>query len=374
MKIIFFFQLKKLNYFFSEEKKVKKLPSLFSENGNNFLYLLLRPKNRKNMSHINQEQRYTIQVLLEQNFSKDYIASLIGKDKTSIYRELKRNSDKRNSKYTADLATKKCKDRHKNKNKKIHFTEEIKQKVEEKIKEDYSPEQITGYFKKEGIACVSHERIYQHIWQDKKKKGVLHTHLRTKGKKYRKRGASKDKRGQIIGRVDIENRPEIVEEKTRFGDFEIDLVIGKNHKKAILTANDRATGFTKIALLESKSAEEVKEKTIEILKNWKPFLQTITSDNGKEFAKHQEISKELEVDYYFAKPYHSWERGANENYNGLLRQYFPKDYDFNLITEKELKYVEEKLNNRPRKKFGYLSPNEVYLQTINNNGKVAFMT
>lgn len=326
------------------------------------------------MNHINQEQRYTIQVLLEKKFSKSHIATVIGKNKTTIYRELKRNSDKRNFKYTADLATKKCKERHKNKKKKIHFTDEIKQKVEDKIKEDYSPEQITGYFKKEGIACVSHERIYQHIWQDKKKKGDLYTHLRTQGKKYRKRGASKDKRGQIIGRVDIENRPKIVEEKTRFGDFEIDLVIGKNHKKAILTANDRATGFTKIALLESKSAEEVKEKTIEILKNWKPFLQTITSDNGKEFAKHQEISKELEVDYYFAKPYHSWERGANENYNGLLRQYFPKDYDFNLITEKELKYVEEKLNNRPRKKFGYLTPNEVYLQTINNNGKVAFMT
>jgi IS30 family transposase len=326
------------------------------------------------MNHINQEQRYTIQVLLEQNFSKSHIATVIGKDKTTIYRELKRNSDKRNFKYTADLATKKCNERPKNKNKKIHFTDEIKQKVEEKIKEDYSPEQITGYFKKEGITCISHERIYQHIWQDKKKKGDLYTHLRTQGKKYRKRGAGKDKRGQIIGRVDIENRPEIVEEKTRFGDFEIDLVIGKNHKKAILTANDRATGFTKIALLESKSAEEVKEKTIEILKNWKPFLQTITSDNGKEFAKHQEISKELEVNYYFAKPYHSWERGANENYNGLLRQYFPKDYDFNLITEKELKYVEEKLNNRPRKKFGYLTPNEVYLQTINNNGKVAFMT
>lgn len=326
------------------------------------------------MSHINQEQRYTIQVLLEQDFSKSDIATVIGKNKTSIYRELKRNSDKRNSKYTADLATKKCKERHKNKNKKNHFTDEIKQKVEEKIKEDYSPEQITGYFKKEGIACVSHERIYQHIWQDKKKKGNLYTHLRTQGKKYRKRGASKDKRGQIIGRVDIENRPKIVEEKIRFGDFEIDLVIGKNHKKAILTANDRATGFTKIALLESKSAEEVKEKTIEILKNWKPFLETITSDNGKEFAKHLEISKELEVDYYFAKPYHSWERGANENYNGLLRQYFPKDYDFNLITEKKLKYVEKKLNNRPRKKFGYLTPNEVYLQTINNNGKVAFIT
>lgn len=308
----------------------------------------------QSMGHLTLEQRYTIQVLLKEGLNQSLIAKKLNRDKSVIQREIKRNCDLRSGEYKADLADKKC------------FTESL-------IHEDYSPEQIVGLAKLQGKECVSIERIYQHIWKDKKQGGKLYSHLRTQGKRYRKRGASKDKRGQIPGRIDIEHRPKIVDEKTRFGDLEIDLVIGRDHKKAILTANDRATGKTKIALLNSKSSEEVKEKTLEILGEWKRFLHTITSDNGKEFALHQEISKELSIDFFFAKPYHSWERGANENYNGLLRQYFPKGYNFDLITEEDILRVEEKLNNRPRKRFGYLSPNQVFLQTINNNGQVAFI-
>lgn len=326
------------------------------------------------MGHLTVEQRYTIQVLREQKYSQQKIAEAIGKSKSVISRELKRNCDQRNGKYKAVLAHKKCMERHLNKKKKIHFSTDIQIYVEHLLKEDYSPEQVVGVAKLQDIRCVSAERIYQHIWRDKKQGGELYKHLRTQGKRYRKRGVSKDKRGQIVDRIDIDLRPKIVEEKTRIGDLEIDLVIGKDHKKAILTVNDRASGKAKIALLNSKSAEEVKQKTVEILTEWRPFLETITSDNGKEFAKHKEISAALEIDYYFAKPYHSWERGANENYNGLLRQYFPKGYDFNLITQEDIKYVEEKLNNRPRKRLGFLSPNQVHLQLINNTGQVAFIT
>lgn len=326
------------------------------------------------MNHLTVEQRYKIQVLKEEGLNQTQIADRLGRNKSVICRELKRNCDKRSGKYKAELAEKKCFDRHKIKRKRIRFTSEIRAFTERLIQEDYSPEQIVGISKREQVDCVSTERIYQFIWADKKQGGKLYNHLRTHGKSYRKRGASKDKRGQIQGRVDIEKRPKIVENKTRFGDLEIDLVIGKKHKKAILTINDRATGVAKIALLENKSAEEVLQKTKQILQEWKPFIHTITSDNGKEFALHQEISKELGVDYYFAKPYHSWERGANENFNGLLRQYFPKNHDFNLITEKDLKNAEEKLNNRPRKRFGFLSPNHVFLHSIINNGQVAFIT
>jgi len=326
------------------------------------------------MSQLTVEQRYTIQVLKKEGFSQKVIAERIGKNKSVVCRELKRNSDKRSGEYRAELAERKCANRHKTKPKRIGFTQKIKRFVEHLIEKDYSPEQIVGTAMLEGKPCVSIERIYQHIWQDKRKGGTLYTHLRTQGKRYRKRGASKDKRGQIPDRVSIEKRPKVVDEKLRVGDLEIDLVIGKNHKKAILTINDRATGKAKIALLKSKSAEEVKEKTLEILKGWKFFLKTITSDNGKEFTLHKDIAAGLEIDYFFARPYHSWERGANENFNGLLRQYFPKGYDFNLITEERLKYVEDKLNNRPRKRFGFLSPNQVFLQAINNDGKVAFIT
>lgn len=326
------------------------------------------------MGHLTREQRYTIQVLKQENFSQIYIANKIGKDKSVVSRELRRNCDKRNGKYRAELAERKCANRHKEKRKQQNFTVDIKDFVEYFIKEDYSPEQIVGTAKVLGHPCVSAERIYQHIWEDKKQRGTLFKHLRTGGKRYRKRGAAKDKRGQIKDRISIEQRPKLVDKKERIGDVEIDLVIGKNHKKAILTANDRASGNTRIALLNSKSANEVKDKVIDILSEWKPLLKTITSDNGKEFALHKEIAEALNVDYYFAHPYHSWERGANENYNGLLRQYFPKAYDFNLITQEQIKYVENKLNNRPRKRFGFLSPNVVFLQAIINNEKVAFIT
>lgn len=326
------------------------------------------------MGHLTVEQRYTIQVLRKEGLSQKEIAIRIGRDKSVVSREIKRNRDQRNGEYRAELAERKCANRHKTKKKKRRFTFEIQEFTERLIAEHYSPEQIVGIAILQGKPCVSTERIYQHIWADKKKAGTLYTHLRTHGKRYRKRGVKKDKRGQIPDRTGIEKRPEIVEKKARFGDLEIDLVIGKNHKKAILTANDRATGKAKIALLESKSSEEVKAKTLQILEQWKPMLHTITSDNGKEFSLHKEIARELAIDYYFARPYHSWERGANENFNGLLRQYFPKGYDFNLITENDIKYVEDKLNTRPRKRFGFLSPNQVFLQAIENNGQVAFIT
>ena len=231
-----------------------------------------------------------------------------------------------------------------------------------------SPEQIIGRAKKEGKACVSHERIYQYVWLDKKNGGSLYLHLRTQGKKYRKRGNSKDKRGKITGRIDISQRPGIVEKRERFGDFEIDTIIGQNHKGAIVTINDRATGLLKMRKLESKNAEFLAEQTIEVLKPYQYFLHTITSDNGKEFAAHQKISEALNCDFYFAKPYHSWQRGSNENLNGLIRQYIPKKTNFENLTDEYIQWVEDQLNHRPRKRFGFLNPIEIF------NQKVAFMS
>ena len=324
------------------------------------------------MSHLTQEQRYTIEILRNENYSQTEIANLIGKDKSVISRELKRNCDKRNGKYRASLAHRRCEKRHSDKNKIIYFTKEVKDYVDYWIMEDYSPEQIVGTARKAGVSCVSHERIYQYIWKNKKEGGDLCTHLRTQGKTYRKRGASKDKRGQIVGRVGIGERPEIVDKKQRIGDVEIDLIVSSNGN--LLTMNDRATNMSKIRKVSTKEAKEVQEAINKALHGWKPFLKTITSDNGKEFAQHQIVAKELEIDYYFARPYHSWERGANENMNGLIRQYFPKGMSFENITDEQVQYVEDKLNNRPRKKHGFQSPNEVFLQTLNNKGQVAFIT
>lgn len=326
------------------------------------------------MSHLTVEQRYIIQILKKQGEKQKEIAKEIGKDPSVVSRELHRNRDLRSNEYKADLAQRKYIQKQKIKKKQIRFTEHVQSVIEKLIRDNFSPEQIVGYLQLKGIESVSHERIYQHIWENKRRGGDLYTHLRTEGKRYRKRGAKKDRRGIVADKISIDERPDVVKNRERFGDFEIDLVIGKNHKKAILTANDRATGYTRIALLQSKSAEGVKEKVIELLMEWKPLLHTITSDNGKEFATHKEIALALDVDYYYAHPYHSWERGSNENYNGLLRQYYPKKSSFEDITEEQLKDVEDKLNNRPRKRFGFLTPNQVYLQAISNGGKIAFNT
>ena len=324
------------------------------------------------MKHLTVEQRYTISVMQELHYKQKEIALAIGKDKSVVSRELRRNCDKRSGKYNSDLAHRKYQLRQKEKPKRRRFTEEIKQHVDRCLKDDYSPEQITGRAKREGKFCVSSERIYQYVWQNKREGGELFKHLRRKGRKYRKRGNAKDTRGVIKNRVGIEQRPTIVDEKKRFGDLEIDTIIGQNHKGAILTINDRVTSMVWIRKLQGKEAEPVVQKTIEALLPVKEQIYTITADNGKEFAFHQAISQELNIEMYFAKPYHSWERGANENTNGLIRQYFPKKTSFENITDIDIEYVQNKLNNRPRKKLGFLTPIEFYL-TMFANQKVAFI-
>lgn len=325
------------------------------------------------MKHLTVEQRYTISVMKKQGFRQKDIALTIRKDKSVVSRELNRNCDKRSKKYEAGLAQRKYQQRQMDKPKHIHFTEEIKQCVDEFLNKDYSPEQITGRTKIEGNPCVSTERIYQYVWNDKKEGGNLYMHLRRKGRKYRKRGHAKDTRGIIKDRVDIEQRPDIVDEKKRLGDLEIDTVIGQNHKGALLTINDRVSSMVWIAKLNGKNADELAQKTIEVLNPYKNLTNTVTADNGKEFAEHKVISTGLNVNFYFAKPYHSWERGANENTNGLIRQYFPKGSSFENISNEDVQRVQDILNNRPRKKLKFLTPNEFLLLNLSNK-KVAFVT
>lgn len=320
------------------------------------------------MGHLTTEQRYTIAAMQKAGYRQSAIASAINKDKSVVSRELRRNCDARSGEYRADLAQRKYELRQKQKPKHQRFTVEIQEYVEAKLSEQYSPEQIVGAAKLAGKACVSHERIYQHIWEDKRAQGVLYQQLRSRGKRYRKRGNQKDSRGKIKERIGISERPEIVEERERFGDLEIDTIIGKGHKGAIVTINDRATGMLIMRKLAGKNAEELAQKAIEALRPWKEGLHTITSDNGKEFASHQQIADSLGIDFYFADPYHSWQRGSNENLNGLIRQYIPKKTDFSTISEAYIHQIETKLNNRPRKRFKFLTPLQVAKK------KVAFIT
>ena len=187
----------------------------------------------------------------------------------------------------------------------------------------------------------------------------FYTHLRRQGKKYGKRRNGQSTRGQIKDRVSIDDRPEVVDEKSRIGDWEIDTMIGKGHSGALVTLVERVTNFTLSAQVNTKSAAEVTKATIALLRPFKDAVHTITADNGKEFAYHEKISTVLSADIYFAHPYRSWERGLNENTNGLLRQYFPKNTDLREVTQSEVRRAVKKLNSRPRKGLEYKTPSDL---------------
>lgn len=325
------------------------------------------------MAQITQEQRHEIAALYELGKTRVDIAKVINKHPSSIGRELKRNADGRSGEYKAKLAEKKCRERHRHKSKSFKWNAEMIEMVERFLREDLSPEQIVGYCKKYGILCVSVESIYLHIWEDKKNKGILYKHLRRKGRRYNKRGLLKTGRGQIADRVGIEKRPAIVCQKRRFGDLEADTIVGKDHKGAIVTLNDRASGMLKMKKTATREAAELENAINEMLEEWIPYINTITSDNGKEFEEHKSIAEKCQIDFYFANPYSPWERGANENLNGLIRQYFPKKTDFSNITDKEIKRIETKLNNRPRKRYNFDTPLEV-MDKLLFNSEVAFIT
>ena len=271
--------------------------------------------------HLTAEQRYTIYAMLQEEYQQNEIAKVIGVSKSTISREIRRNCDKRSGKYNNDLAHRKAQGRKKGKLHAQKLTRKMRKRIRKLLKKGFSPEQITGRERLEGREMVSHETIYRWIWEQKRRGGDLHKYLRRQGRKYAKRGSKNAGRGFIPNRVDIDKRPEEVEKKKRFGDLEIDTIIGKNHKGAILTINDRVTGRVWIRKLQGKEAIPVARVTAWALRKVKRLIHTITADNGKEFAKHEEIAQKLEINFYFCKPYHSWERGANENTNGLIRQY-----------------------------------------------------
>lgn len=302
------------------------------------------------------DERYQIYGLLKSGMSVKKIAKEMDRSNATISRELKRNKGKRG--YRPEQAHKKAMKRFDTIPKHIKMTSDMIKRIEKLIREKWSPDQISGRLKREKI-FISHERIYQHILEDKENGGDLHTHLRWQKKRRKRYGTkSDDERGQIKDRVSIEKRPKVVDEKKRVGDWEGDLVIGKNHKGGLVTLVDRSTKKSKIKKIESKHANEVSDCASNCLKG--QVAKTITLDNGKEFSDHKKIAKKTNAKIYFAHPYSSWERGLNENTNGLIRQYFPKKTNFSKVAASDVKRVEDALNNRPRKILDYLTPNEVY--------------
>lgn len=314
----------------------------------------------KDYHHLTRDQRCQLYTLRKRGDSISTISRELKVHRSSIYRELSRNTGKRGYRFK-QANEKAVARRHAVSCKKRKMTSALTSTIEEKLALQWSPVQISGWLKlQEGIKEVSHETIYRYIWSDKRQGGSLYKELRHSGKKYNKRSKGSAGRGCIPNRIDIDQRPPIVEDKTRLGDWELDLIIGKGQSGAIVSMVDRASKLTLLAKTSGKTAEEVTQALLNRLSGVKDFVHTLTSDNGKEFSRHQEVSKSLDAHFYFAKPYHSWERGLNEHTNGLVRQYFPKSKRFDEITDDELLEVEILLNNRPRKVLEFCSPIEVF--------------
>jgi IS30 family transposase len=302
-----------------------------------------------------REQRYQIKVLLNTRHNQTEIARAIGVNKSTISRELVRNRGQRGYRpgQADELAKERCL-----KKVRRHISEQTWLLVESKLRLDWSPEQISGWLTKNDQETVSHEQIYQQIYAEQRAGGVLYKHLRCQ-KKRRKRSGKYDHRGIIPDRKSIDERPVIVEQRQRLGDWEGDLIIGKNHQGAVLTLIERKSRFTLIRKVAGKQALPVANAIIASL-DWVPAVETLTNDNGKEFAEHKMVSSALAAKIYFAHPYSSWERGTNENTNGLIRQYLPKERNLSTLTTKEECLIMDRLNLRPRKCLGFLTPFEVF--------------
>ena len=325
----------------------------------------------KKYNQLSLEQRYQIQALLSGGNTYTYIAEILGVNKSTICREIHRNSIQtgpRRHLYDPDFAWQKTQFRHRFKAKNIVFTIEMKKTIIQWLKvKRLSPELIKAEANRLGMDMVSHETIYQWIWKMKKSRcrqdqpfKNISKYLKH-GRRRRKRGRIKDSRGMITERVTIEKRPAIVKKRRRVGDYEVDLMLGKNQQSAILVMTDRASIKTKIRKVQNKNSKEIAHTIIKALRQEPMPIKTITFDNDKAFALHKFIAGQLNAKTYFTRPYSSQEKGTVENRIGVLRLFFPRGKtDFSIIANDELRAVERKINERPVRKFNYRTPNEEY--------------
>lgn len=310
-------------------------------------------------NQLTRSQRYRIEILHSMNINQTAIANVIGVNKSTVSRELRRNST--SDGYTAQTAVGLTFQRRKHAKKHTKHTPRMICFIRKAlIEEQWSPEQICDRLKHHFNAWVSHEWIYRYILQDKRQGGQLYTHLRTRHKTYRKRYGSKARRGYYTGSTNISERPAIANERQRIGDWEIDTVIGKTGQSVLVTAVDRKSKLLLMQLSPRKTSQDVLDTLLRMYKGMKRKVHTVTCDNGNEFAKFRLLEKKLSTKMFFCDPYHSWQRGTNENTNGLIRQYFPKATNFDQITRLEVKRIMDKLNRRPRKTLGFKTPSEVF--------------
>lgn len=310
-----------------------------------------------NYKHLSQNERYQIYALLRAGQTQTKIASILGRHKSTISRELKLGSGlcSYRPKQACALAAK----RAKSSRNATQIAPWVMDMASYMLNLQWSPEQIAGKLP------ISHETLYLRIYADQAHKGELYKNLRCQKKCRKRYGTGYERRGQIIGRRSIEERPAHIEDRSQIGHWEADTVIGVNHKQAIVTLVERKSGYAVIAKVQNKTAKLVSKSIVKLLEPYKAKVKTLTYDNGKEFAKHAWIDKKLSSTGYFARPYCSWQRGSNENFNGLLRQYVPKKRLMSTVTDEEITMIQNRLNYRPRKRLGFKTPHEVFHQSLN---------
>ena len=307
---------------------------------------------------LTSEERYALSTLRKQGYTVRGIARALGRAPSTISREVRRNSRKDGG-YRPSTAHDFARWRRSRSRRNQRFAATDWALVLTLLKQHWSPEQIAGRLKKDGVLRISHESIYRHIWRDKRRGGTRFKLLRQAGKKRRKRYGAYDSRGRLAGKRHISERPTTVEAREEVGHWEIDTVLGTT-KPCIVTLVERATGYVMIGKLKARTVAELNRATLALISDALLPVRTITADNGTEFHGYKEIEARTSVPFYFATPHHSWERGTNENANGLIRQYLPKRTSLARLSQSRCESIANKLNSRPRKRLDFLSPSETY--------------
>ncbi len=307
---------------------------------------------------ITSEERYILATLRKQGFNQAEIARELGRHRSTIGRELKRNSARFDGCYRPSKAIERTAGRRARSRRNQRFTRTDLRRVEAQLRELWSPEQICGRLR--GSLSISHETIYRHIWRDRFLGGSLHTYLRGARKQRRKRYGAYDSRGRLAGKKHISERPLAAEQRSEIDHWEIDTVIGKGEYHCLVTVVDRKTGYLVIGKLRARTKEHTNHRTLRLMRRHPQQFKTITADNGTEFHDYAQLEHATGVAFYFATPHHSWERGTNENTNGLIRQYVPKGTSMAKLSQQRCDAIAQALNDRPRKRLGFKTPRECF--------------
>jgi len=312
---------------------------------------------------ITSEERYRLSALRRQGWSNTEIAAALGRHRSTIWREIQRNSTRVDGRYRVAKAIERTNGRRRRSRRNRRFGPERFSLVEGLLQRQWSPEQISGHLHRHADWSISHETIYRYIWSDWRRGGQLYQCLRGARKLYRKRYRHYDSRGRLAGKRHISERPRVVDERRRIGDWEIDTVMGRGSKHCVLTLVERRTGFVLIGKLRARTTAETNRAALELIERHQGSFRTITADNGTEFHSYKQIERQAGLKFFFATPHHSWERGTNENTNGLIRQYLPRGMNLTRISQAQCDAIAERLNNRPRKRHHYRTPKEVFYGT-----------